>query len=340
LSDEVLEALRLRAVHACELGYPEVEVAVVLGVCRETVSRWWSAYSQDGVDGLPQERTGRPLGSGRTLTDEQAEHLQGLIDDHFPEQLGIASALWTRRAVQDLIHRTYALRMPLRTVGEYLRRWGYTPKRPSRQTRGQVPAEVRRWLTETYPAIAARAAREGAEIHWGDETGVASNEPRGRGYARIGATPKIEVTRDRFRVNQISTITNQDKVRFLTFTSTFTTPVFLAFLGRLLQETARKIFLIVDPHPVHDAAAVAAWLAQHRDRIELFTLPRRAPELNPDEYLNNDLKGGVNAERMPETRQELQSNVQHFMTKLQGLPQRVKSYFQHPKVQYAATPTV
>jgi len=340
LSDEVLEALRRRAVHACELGYSEVEVAEVLGVCRETVSRWWSAYRQGGGDGLPQERTGRPRGAGRTLTDAQARHLQQQIDGHVPEEVGIASALWTRRAVQELIQATYGIRMPLRTVGAYLRRWGYTPKRPSRRARGQVPREVRRWLTDTYPAIAARAAREGAVIHWGDETGVASNEPRGRGYARIGDTPVIDVTTDRFRVNLISAITNQGKVRFMTYTRTLTTAVFLAFLNRLLQEVPRKIFLIVDPHPVHDAAAVAAWLEQHRARIEMFSLPRRAPELNPDEYLNNDLKSHIHAERMPETRPELQSNLQRFMTKLQGLPERVKSYFQHPKAQYAATPMV
>jgi transposase-like protein len=67
LSDDVLQALRLRALHACELGYRETEVAVLLGVSRETVSRWWTAFAEDGLDALPGERTGRPIGSGRTL---------------------------------------------------------------------------------------------------------------------------------------------------------------------------------------------------------------------------------------------------------------------------------
>src|SRR3954453_15467624 len=75
LSDEVLEALRLRALRGCELGYNESQVADLLGVARETVCRWWSAYADQGVDALPPERTGRPVGSGRTLTDEQASHL-------------------------------------------------------------------------------------------------------------------------------------------------------------------------------------------------------------------------------------------------------------------------
>jgi transposase len=336
LSEDVLAALRLRALLACELGFTEADVADILGVCRETVCRWWSAYAGGGLGAIPQPRSGRPPGSGRTLDDEQTQHLQGLIDAHAPDELGIAAPLWARRAVRELIRREYGLRMPLRTVGEYLRRWGYTPKRPSRKGRKQEPEEVREWLEKTYPAIAARAAREGAEIHWGDETGAGANEHPGRGYARVGEAPELKGSGGRFRVNMISTVTNQGKVRFMTYTKTLTAVVFLVFLGRLLQGSKKKVFLILDRHPAHEAAAVAAWLREHLGRIELFFLPRYAPELNPDEYLNNDLKGQVNAEHLPDTSRELESNFQRFMNKLKGLPAHVKSYFQHPKVQYAA----
>src|SRR5262245_17458139 len=171
LSDEVLEALRLRAVHGRALGFTEADVADLLGVARETVSRWWSAYTTGGPDALPHDRTGRPEGSGRVLAQEQARHLQQLIDQHPPDAVGLTAPLWTRRAVQDLVRREYALRLPLRTVGEYLRRWGYTPKRPNRRSRHQDPVEVQTWLTRTYPALAARAARAGREIPWCDDTG-------------------------------------------------------------------------------------------------------------------------------------------------------------------------
>src|SRR3954463_16264510 len=92
LSDDVLDALRLRALRGCELGFTQADVADLLGLSRETVSRWWSAYAAGGLQAIPHDRTGRPLGSGRTLTPQQARHLQGLIDAKTPEQLGIASA--------------------------------------------------------------------------------------------------------------------------------------------------------------------------------------------------------------------------------------------------------
>src|SRR3954465_749964 len=115
LSDEVLEALRLRAVRGCELGFTEVNGADLLGVSRETVSRWWSAYARQGPDALPGDRTGRPLGTGRTLSDDQVRRLQGLIDNNCPEGLGIPSPLWSRRAVRDLVRKEYGISMPIRT---------------------------------------------------------------------------------------------------------------------------------------------------------------------------------------------------------------------------------
>jgi transposase len=336
LSDEVLEALRLRALRGCELGFGEAEVADILGVSRETVSRWWSAYTTGGIDALPHDRTGRPLGSGRTLTDAQAARLQQLIDGHSPEDLGIAAPLWTRRAVRDLIRQELDLALPLRTVGEYLRRWGYTAKRPRRHARDQDPAEVRAWLRQTYPAIEARAYAEEAEIHWGDETGVAADEHPGTGYAREGAAAVAEVPDSHIRVNMISTVTNAGAVQFLTYRETMTAALFITFLGQLLRGAKRKVFLIADRLTAHQAAEVKEWVAARGDRIELFYLPRRAPELNPDEYLNNDVKGSVNAEGLPHNKGELQARLETFMHKLGQLPDHVKSYFQHPCTQYAA----
>jgi transposase len=336
LSDDVLEALRLRALRGCELGLTEVQVAELLGVARETVCRWWSAYAGHGVLALPHRRSGRPLGSGRVLSDAQAEHLQRLLRTHQPEELGIAAPLWTRRAVRDLIRQECDLDLAERTVGRYLQRWGFTLKRPRRHARDQDPDEVRQWLEETYPAIEARAEREGAEIHWGDEVGVAADQQPARGYAPQGEPATQDVPDAHIRANQISTITNAGEVRFMTYTQTMTAALFLVFLGRLLQSTTGKVFLIVDRLRAHMTPAVQAWVAAHRDRIEVFYLPRYAPELNPDEYLNNDLKGQVHATGLPHDKAEVRSHIQEFMRRLLHLPEHVMSYFQHPSVQYAA----
>jgi transposase len=336
LSDDVLEALRLRALHGCERGFTEADVADLLGVSRETVSRWWSAYAHGGSDALPQARTGRPLGSGRLLSDSQARHIQQLLDSRNPEELGIPAPLWNRRAVRDLIRHEFGIRLAVRTVGAYLRRWGYTAKRPRRHHRHQDPEEVRQWLEETYPAIERRADQEGATIFWGDEVGVAADEYPGYGYARKGQAATVEVPEPHIRVNQLAAVSNGGQVRFMTYTGAMNGALFLVFLGRLLRSTVGNVFLIVDHLKAHKDEQVATWLADHSDRIELFYLPRRAPERNPEEYLNNDLKGQVDAEGLPDSQEDLRSRMQRFMHRLVHLPEHVMNYFKHPCVQYAA----
>ncbi len=336
LSDEALQVLRLRALRGIELGYSEVELADVLGVCHETISRWWSAYSAAGTPALPGERTGRPLGVGRLLSDEQAQRIQQSIDNHTPQDLGIAHALWTRRAVRELIQQEFNIDLAERTVGQYLRRWGYTPKKPSRHGRKQDPDEVEQWLLETYPAIEVQAFRENAEILWTDEVGVAADHHPGTGYARQGERATMDVPQPHIRINQISAISNEGTVQFMTYSGMLNAAVFLQFLQRLVAGSRRKILLIADRLQAHKTPAVQTWLAEHAAQIEVFYLPAYSPEMNPVEYLNNDMKATVNEASLPESRSALKMRVEAFMNKLATVPSHVISYFLHPWAQYAA----
>ena len=337
-SNEVLEALRLRAVHARELGYAVVDIATILGVREETISRWCSRYDQGGQGALPGDRTGRPVGSGRLLTSEQERCIQQVIETKSPQELEIPSALWTRQAVQGLIEQQVGVRLPIRTVGEYLQRWGYTPQKPVRKAYKQDPDKVAEWLEKTYPGIEERAAREGGEIHWGDETGVRSTCQHSRGYAPPGETPELSVPASRFSVNMIATITNQGKVRWMIYTGKMNAALFIVFLTRLIAGAVKKVFLIVDHLSVHEAAVVDEWLADKKDRIEVHYLPKYAPERNPDEYLNCDVKVNINTDGLPKDREELQGKLRRFMQKLAKLPARVASYFEHKYIAYAAVP--
>ena len=116
----------------------------------------------------------------------------------------------------------------------------------------------------------------------------------------------------------------------MTYANAMNAALFLVFLGRLLRGTTGKVFLMVDRLQAHQTPAVRAWVAARHDRLELFPLPRRAPELN------NDLKGGVNAAGLPASKKDLRSRIQQFMRRLLHLPEHVRNYFQHPCVQYAA----
>lgn len=336
LSPETQEHLRRQAIRLKKQGYTFVAIAKIVGVHRNAVSHWWKVYEREGLKGLKAKARGFAIGHWRTLDAAQERAIQGMIVEKTPDQLKLAFALWTRQAVQELIQIRFGRLMPIRTVGEYLKRWGFTPQKPLKRAYEQRPAAVQTWLEETYPAIAQRAKQEGAEIHWGDETGVRSDCQHGRGYSPKGKTPVIRLSAKRASINMISSITNQGKVRFMVYQDTMNAKVLTKFIKQLIQEADRKIFLILDNLRVHHARVVKAWLTKYTEQIELFFLPAYSPELNPDEYLNCDLKAGVHSRPPARDVEGLKKRVRGHMKKLQQRPDRVKTYFKHPKIAYAA----
>lgn len=84
------------------------------------------------------------------------------------EQIKLEFALWSRAAVLLLVKQEFGIDLPIRTMGEYLKRWGFTPQRPIKKAYEQRPEAVQQWLKQEYPAIADLARVQDAEIHWGD----------------------------------------------------------------------------------------------------------------------------------------------------------------------------
>jgi len=187
-----------------------------------------------------------------------------------------------------------------------------------------------------YPALQRRAKTEDAEALWGDEAGVVADQTRQKGYARRGEPAALEVPDPHLKVNQISAISNQGRVRFMTYTKSMDAALFLTFLDLPVRGSKRKVFLIVDRLRAHATPAVRRWVEEHSDRTELFYLPRRGPEVNPDEYLNNDLKAAVTEPGLPDDQEDLRPRVVSLMCGLFQLPGRVLDYFLHPCVLYAS----
>lgn len=165
LSIDTQNYLRAQAIRLREQGKPVGEIAEYLGVNQSVVGKWWRQYKATGEAALSQQTRGRQLGSGQLLSEAQQAELRQCIETGYPEDYGIESRLWTRRAVQALIAEQCEIKIAVRTVGNYLKRWGYTPQRPLKRAYEQDPDAVASWVETDYPAIAARAKAEDAEIY-------------------------------------------------------------------------------------------------------------------------------------------------------------------------------
>ena len=188
---ETQNYLRQQAIRLRREGKRVCDISTYLGVHPNTVYKWWDQYIDEGEAALYQRKRGREFGEGRTLSLSEETMVAATIREHCPEDYGIESTRWTRKAVRALIEQLCEVKMPIRTVGEYLNRWGYSPQKTVQRAYEQDPKTVERWLNEIYPAIEKRATAEKAEIQWGNAWGLRSDKYRGRCYSLIGHTPEI-----------------------------------------------------------------------------------------------------------------------------------------------------
>ena len=330
------EERRRHVIGLRQAGMTYAAIAAQVGLTQTGVFDICRRHAERGAAGLRTGPRGPAPGHGRFLKAEQEAEARELIRRHTPDRLDLPFALWSRAAVRELVWRRFGVRLAVRTVGTYLAGWGFTAQRPLRRAYEQDPAAVRRWLRRDYPAIAARAKAEGGAIFWGDETGLRSDDVRGRGYAPRGRTPEVRVNHKRAGLGLISAMTNKGELRWMVLDGAIKAPDLLRFLGRLVRDADQKVFLILDRLPVHRSAKLRAWLAGREAEIEVFHLPGYSPELNPDEGVNGDLKQAVTRKAPARSKAQLRRAVLGHMRGLSNSPHRVRSFFGPKTFRYAA----
>jgi transposase len=338
LSQDAQEVLRVRAVKMLEDGLTQSEVAAHLGVSDRAVRAWARRFRRGGWEALQKRPRGRSSEEQMVLSAGDQQRIVEAVRSRFPDQLRIPGLLWTRSAVQALIERECGVRLDVTTVGRYLRRWGFTLKRPVKRMLEADPVVVEAWLEEVYPAIKARAKAQRALILWQDESGVRLQHltPQA-GYAPRGVRAVANVSGKYVSVNMISSLSNSGELHFSLFDGKFTAQVFIDYLERLIGDyRGRKIILICDNHSTHHAKELKAWAVAHTEQIELCFLPAYSPHLNPDEYLNQDVKRHIRAlHERPSTKPKLKDTLTSFLGVRKSQPEIVRNYFNAPEIQYA-----
>ena len=338
ISTDAQKEKRILAMKLRDKGMKNSEVAQLIGVNPATVSVWRSKYLKDGKKALEIGQRGRRDGDKKRLTPDQEKRIiQKLIDTN-PQQLQFKFALWTREAVQTLITQEIGEELPISTVGDYLKKWQFTSKKPIKRAYERKDKATKQWLEVEYPTIKKEAKKEDAHIWWCDETACQSLPNNLKGYAPKGThnKPVLEHTAKKFKINMISAITHTGKSMFSLYDESIKIDSFIEFCQKVVDSSEKKVYLIVDNLRVHHAKVVKAWEEENRQKIKLFYLPAYSPDYNPDEYLNQDFKQSANRNDIPQDKDHLRNNTEKYMLSLQKNPQKVANFFKHPKVQYAA----
>jgi transposase len=334
LDHATLEAMRERAVRSVQDGESPEVVAAVLGINRSSIYGWLAQYRRGGWRALKA----KPLfGRPPKLDGKKLKWIYDTVTQKNPLQLKFSFALWTREMVATLIKDKFNISLSLVSVGRLLAQLGITCQKPLHRALERDEALVQQWLKQEFPRIKALARREKAEIYFGDAAHMRSDHHSGRTWGRKGETPVVSSTGARYRMSLISAVTSRGHMRFMIKEKGgVNADVFIEFLRRLMVGTKNKIFLIVDRGPAHVAKKTKAFVAGLGGKPRLFYLPPYSPDRNPDELVWKHLKADTVGRTTITSLDDFRSKVKSSMLSLQHSPEKIRSFFHKPSLQYAA----
>ena len=333
LRHDVLTELRKRAVSRVQEGESPEAVIRAMGFCRASIYNWLAMYRAGGWDALDaRKRGGRP----RKVSARMIAWVYRVVTGGDPRQYKFPFALWTRNAIAILLYRRYGVRLSANSVGRLLAHLGITPQKPLWRAYQQDPERVRQWIQAEYPAIARQAQQEKAEIWFGDESGVRSDYHAGTTWAARGKTPVVRTTGARYRLNMLSAVNRRGKMRFMIEAKGLNADVMCRFLDRLMAGQKRRVFLILDGHPIHKSARLARKVSGFDGRLKLFQLPPYSPELNPDEGVWREVKGHRLGRAGIFSFADLKSKALGALRHLARRPDKVRALFRTHTTIYAA----
>lgn len=327
-----LQAMRMQAVKAVGDGMSVKEVAKAYGLNQRTVFKWLADFASGGQNAL----RAKPI-SGRPplVTQDEMYWIAEAVRDNTPLQFKFEFGLWTLKLIGDLINRQFGKKLSDASVMRIMKLLGFSCQKPLYQAWQQDPVLVRKWVTETYPAIKAKAAAAGGTIYFTDEAGIRSDYHTGTTWALVGQTPVVAVTGSRFSFNMLSAVSPGGGFRFMIHEGSCTAETFIEFLKHLLVGETKPVFVVADGASIHTAKLVVEYVKSQEGKLELFTLPPYSPQLNPDETVWAHVKAQV-SKRLVKSKEEMKTLALNALLHIQQFPDMVKSFFQQQECQYAA----
>src|SRR6266852_2739754 len=333
LDHKTLEEIRRMAVQRVYEGERPSTVIASYGFSRQVIYKWLGQAKGKGR-GLRALRSRKGSGRPRRLTGKQEQQLFRWINGKDPRQYGFDFGLWTRLVVRKLIADKFDANLGVTAVGKLLAKLGLTPQKPLRRAYQRDPAAIEAWKHDTYPSIAGRAKKRGAEIYFWDESGFRADAVQGRSWGVKGQTPIVTVPGQRQSVSAASAVNAKGGFWFATYKGGMSGELFLAMLKMLMRHRKKPLFLVLDSLPAHKAKIVKNYVASTNGKLELYFLPGYAPELNPDELVWNYMKRTGTAKSPLVAGESLHDRIDAELVQIQKNVPLIRSFFRGEDVSY------
>jgi len=146
---QALEDRRKQAAKLFRAGESLASVARVLGVSRQSVSRWYRDWRQGGIGSL---RAAGRAGRKPKLGQRQLHRIDRALREGARAH-GFGTDLWTLPRVAAVIERLTDVRYHPGHAWKILGAMGWTLQKPARQARERNEEAVRQWVSERWPAV-------------------------------------------------------------------------------------------------------------------------------------------------------------------------------------------
>lgn len=331
-AEEARYRKRSDAVAAVRRGDTVEDVARIFGVNRATLFRWLADYRGGGESALRDEaRPGRP----RKVDEKLMTWLYDVITMGDPRQHQFAFCLWTLGVIRTLLKREWGIDLSKSGVSRLMAHLGLSAQHPLYRSYKRDQKKIDSYLNRRFPQIRRLARERGAVIYFVDEASVRADEHRGTTWGKIGQTPVVEDTGDRYSINLISAVSPRGDMKFRAFEGSMNQDKFIDFLVDLLKDTGKPIIVIVDNASYHTSGFVKKCAKKSGGRVSLFYLPPYSPELNPDEQVWNHTKARI-GKIFVETKEHLLEQVRNALKSIQMSRDLILSFFQLKDTKYAA----
>lgn len=323
---------RRRAVEAVRAGEAIEVVCRVLKVPRRTLFSWLERYRHGGYHAL---REGQRSGRKRKVDAQVLQWLYEAITRGDPRQYQLPFCLWTLGLVRTLLQRKFGIELSKSGVSRLLGHLGLSPQRPIYRSYKRNPKKMKQYLDRTFPGLRAQARRMGAMIYFVDEAAVRSDAHRGTTWGKMGQTPEVADSGDRFSLKLISAVSPRGDMKFNSLEGRMNGARFVEFLKKLRADAGRPIIVIADNASYHRSGPVRRYVAESQGEVMVEHLPAYCPDLNPDEQVWNHAKARL-AKRFVATKEEFKAALFSIMLSIQRTSDLILSFFQLPDTKYAA----
>ena len=243
--------LRIAIVRLKEEGYSGREIERMTNVRSNRISEIWHKYLEGGIDSLRPTTPGRKKGEQTLLNEYAEDEIKQVMTDNTPDMLRMSYSLWTNQIARDLIRRKYNIKVPLRSMTNYLKKWGFTTTVPMKDEKLLQNIIFNRFMEYEFPIIVRRAKSENIGIYW---------------YCESKVDEKITIT---------AAMTARGTARFMFVKGKMSQQKFLNLMNQLIRYADRKVFFLVSNQEVFKGKTVEAWLKNHYALIEVFYHPEK-----------------------------------------------------------------